>query len=335
MAREFIDGFESGALDLWDGILVEPSVAVVSTVGLDMDGDYAISCGVFTESEALRKNLTARDEYYFAFQWRPTGTASSGIFGVDLGCDHQFTVWVNSCRLMELRTGREFSDSLLATGTKFINQNTTYLVECYFKIHDSAGIVQLKIDGILELSFNGNTNIVGTTIDVLRIGASDPWPPGRYPRAYFNNIIVDSSAWIGETKIQGLVPTGVGNSAEWTPSVGANWECVDELPASDADYVATNANDITDTYQTEDMSGDIASVKCVQIQARAETEGAPTPTNLKLVARSGGADHLSSSKTVPAMVNSLWHLWEDNPADSAAWEESDVNALEIGVKSAA
>lgn len=28
-------------------------------------------------------------------------------------------------------------------------------------------------------------------------------------------------------------------------------------------------------------------------------------------------------------------LWETNPADSLAWEEADVNAMEIGIKSAA
>ena len=65
------------------------------------------------------------------------------------------------------------------------------------------------------------------------------------------------------------------------------------------------------------------------------TDGAPTPTNLKLVVRSGGTDYLSGDKVVPASEKSLWNIWETDPYDAAAWTEADVNAMEIGVKSAA
>ena len=39
MARLFIDGFESGQEDLWDA---ESGASVVSSAGLDMDGDYCL-----------------------------------------------------------------------------------------------------------------------------------------------------------------------------------------------------------------------------------------------------------------------------------------------------
>jgi len=60
-------------------------------------------------------------------------------------------------------------------------------------------------------------------------------------------------------------------------SAGANWDCVEEIPYSDADYVSTNVTGKTDLYEVTDLVGSIHSVKCVQVAARSIKEGSPTP----------------------------------------------------------
>jgi hypothetical protein len=328
MARIFIDGFESGQDDLWD---TESNANAVSSTGLDMDGDYCLDLNMNTEF--IEKNITADDEMYFAFLYRATNDGSSEqMITVYNGSTVILHVWrTGVAQVMKAHSG---AYTLLATGSKSLAINTTYLIEVHFKVADSGGRVEVKVDNISDIDFTGDTKPdANTQFNKVRLGNGPSVSYTTY--AYFDNFVADDAAWIGDTNIQAVVPTAAGNSTGWTPSAGSNYACVDEKPASDVDYVSINANDVSDTYTTGDMTGTINSVKCVQIQSRTKTDGSPTPTKIKLVARSGGTDYLSSGEAVSASEKALCNLWETNPADSAAWEEADVNALQIGIKSAA
>ena len=326
MARIFIDGFESGQDDLWDA---ESNATVISSAGLDMDGDYCLDLNAV--AEYIEKDITADDEMYFAFLYRPIQpTTSEEMISVFNGSTILIHIWNNSGTLK----AHSSLFTLLATGTAAISINTTYLIEVRIKIADSGGRVEVKVDGVQDIDFTGDTKPdANTQFDKVRLGYGGI--ASYTANAYFDNFIMDDAAWIGDTKIQKILPIGGGNSTIWNPSVGANWQCVNERPASDVDYVSTNVVDQVDTYAAANMAGSIGSVKCVQIQSRTESDGAPIPTNLKLVARCTGVDYLSGDKSVPADPKSLWNLWENNPADSLAWEEADVNAMEIGIRSAA
>ena len=328
MARIFIDGFESGQDDLWDA---ESNATVVSSAGLDMDGDYCLDLNA--GSEYIQKDITADDEMYFAFLYRPVNDVNSEqILCAYNGATPLLHIWrTGAAQVIKAHSSLY---TLLATGTKSLGINTTYLIEVRFKVADSGGRVEVKVDGVSDIDFTGDTKPdANTQFDKVRLGTGPAIAYTTY--AYFDNFIMDDTGWIGDTKIQAVVPNGAGTTTGWTPSAGNNWDCVDEKPASDADYVSINANDVTDTYATGNLAGTIGAIKCVQVQSRMRTDGAPTPSNLKLVVRSGGTDYLSSNKTVPAAEKSFWNLLETDPADAAAWTEADVNAMEIGVKSAA
>lgn len=326
MARIFIDGFESGGDDLWDA---ESNATVISSAGLDMDGDYCLDLNA--GAEYLEKNITADDEMYFAFLYRPTAATTS---------EQMLVLYSDGNLMIHLRRAGNLIKvyrgliTELDAGTHALSINTTYLIEVRIKIADSGGRVEVKVNGVSDIDFTGDTKeSTYTQFNRVRLGNG---PSASYTTfAYFDNFIMDDAAWIGDTKIQKILPTGAGTTTGWTPSAGSNYACVDERPASDADYVSINANDTVDTYAAGDMAGSINSVKCVQVQSRTESDGAPTPTNLKLAVRSGGTDYFSGDKAVPASPAGLCHLWENNPADAAAWEEADVNAVEIGIKSAA
>jgi hypothetical protein len=327
MARKFIDGFESGGDDLWDA---ENNATVVSSAGLDMDGDYCLNLN--GSLEYVQKDITLDDEMYFAFLYRPTSAATS---------EQMLSVYNGATPLVHIRryatTGLIYAYRGAATsldnGSKVLATNTTYLIEVRFKIDNAAGRIEVKVDNIQDIDFTGDTYDANAQFDKVRLGNG---PSASYTTyAYFDNFIMDDAAWIGDTKIQAVVPTGAGTTTGWTPSAGNNWACVDEKPASDVDYVSINVNDITDTYAAGNLTGTIGTVKCVQVQSRMRTDGAPTPNNVKLVIRSGAADYLSGDKAVSSSEKSLWNLWETDPADAAAWTEADVNAMEIGVKSAA
>jgi hypothetical protein len=153
---------------------------------------------------------------------------------------------------------------------------------------------------------------------------------------YWDDIILDDANWIGPTSIQGLVPTGAGATTGFTPSTGANYAAVDEVPASDADYVYTNTPNVVDTYALGNLTGTINSVKAVQVQARCMQEGSPAVPKVQLVTRPASTDRVSASKSVQTFVpKSVFNIWELNPEDSAAWEQADVDGMEIGIKAVA
>jgi len=327
MGRIFIDGFESGEHDMWDD---ESNATVVSSAGLDMDGDYCLNLNSY--DRYMQKDIAANNEMYFAFLCRPTNaTNSKGMLFVANGGIAILSVRKNGTSgMLEVWRGV----TLVETGTHGVSLNTTHLIEVHFKVDDAPnGRAEVKLDGILDIDFTGDTKPgADTQFNSVALGMGYT---NIYSYAYFDNFIMDDAAWIGDTKIQAIVPTAGGNSTGWAASAGSNFACVDEIPPSDADFVSVNANDVVDTYVAGDLSGSIDNIKCVQMQSRTRTEGAPTPKNLKLVVRSGGTDYLSGDKAVPAAEESLSHIWETDPDTAAAWLEAGVNGMEIGIKSAA
>ena len=335
MARIFIDSFESRNLYIWDQVNVDSSI--VSTSGLGMKGDFCLDA--YGPNGFLMNYL--RDalgdvggvtEVYTSFQYRPKKDDST-ILGVLGFSDASGVV----CFRLELRNkilrayigGANIVPIVkLGTGTTQIEKDTTYLIEVRLKVGDTLnGVIQVKVDSFLDIDYAGSTIHDGKDeLGRVQIGAF------RFSlgHAYFDNIVMDDSSWIGETEIMVLTPDGAGASTNWTPSAGANYECVDEIPPLDSDYVAINTVGLADTYSIENVpSGVISSIKCVQVQTDYYADGTPTPDGLTQVVRSGGTNYL---RFVEPVAN--YGLWEDDPNDSLPWSETDINNLEIGLESA-
>lgn len=333
MARLFIDGFEHGSpTDLWDayGISI-PVIATASTY--NMVGNYCLNLSATSSSRFVQKTITADSEVYIALLYQPVfgGTihgivqfisGSTVLGGVTIGSDGR------------IQGHNSSSATPVVYSTKRLTAGVTYLIEIRYNLADS-GNIQVKIDGILDIDYSGDTKPGSeTTFDLIKFGGATYSGTGAYGSCYMDNIIIDDASWIGQTFIQAIAPTAAGNSTGWTPSTGSNWDCVEEIPVSDTNYVSINSNDVTDTYTTSNLSGTINSVKCVQVQARARKESTPTPQNLKLVIRASSTDYLSANKALTTSFANKWNLWETNPA-GGSWDESGVNGIEIGIKSAA
>ena len=328
--RIFIDGFESGGSDLWDQVY-----------GGSLDGTTKKTgtYSFFANNTAYRaKSLaSAIGTIYFKFYFYFTGSSgfNNPVFSVSNTSGYQVTLYFNNpSRTFCFKLGGDTGSVLGGLYSPALGVSTWHLVEGKITIDNASGVAQLKLNGNagLDIDFSGDTQYQSTgQITTVTLGN---WTMGS-SYYYVDDFVLDDASWIGNTRIQGLVPTGAGNSAQWTPSTGSNYACVDEVPPNDADYVTTNSNDQVDTYATGNLTGAIAEVKCVQVQARAVKEGTPTPTKLALVVRSGGADYASADQAVQTYFKSLSTIWETNPNTSAAWSTSEVDAMEIGIKSRA
>jgi hypothetical protein len=329
MGRIFVEGFEHGNLAFWPTSL---GATVVSSAGLDMDGNYCLECTGTTDF--VQRSLSAAIERYFAFRWRPTGVNSLGILSVHKGNTPLVLVNANTSGVFQIWKPTAMLE--VSSGGLW-STNVTYKVEIYIKIDDTVGRVVMRLNGLTVLDFTGDTKPgTDTTFDSFRVGTATGFTQGQYANAYFDNVVVDDTGWPGDTKIAGVFPTGVGNSAQWTPSVGANWDCVEEVPPSDADYITTNTVGQKDTYAANNLPSDASAVKCVQFAARAQKEGAATPQNLSFVIRSGGVDYEGSAVALPTGLSEhVRDIWVNNPATSQAFTPSEVNGMEIGIKAIA
>jgi hypothetical protein len=299
-----------------------------------MDGNYCLNC---TPSTAyVQRSLAAAGERYFALRWRTTQPSIAlGILSVYKGSTPLINVSSGPGGIFQIVSG---AGLLASTSGGLWSSNTTYKVEIYIKIDDTAGRVVMKLNGVTVLDFTGDTKPgTDTTFDSFLLGKSVPgFPIANSGYSYFDNVVVDDTEWPGDTKIAGVFPTGAGNSAQWTPSAGANWDCVEEVPPSDADYITTNTVGQKDTYAASDLPADASAVKCVQFAARAQKEGAATPQNLAFVIRTGGADYEGSVVALPTGLSEhVRDIWVNNPATSQAFTPSEVNGMEIGIKAIA
>jgi hypothetical protein len=329
MGRIFIDGFEHGNLAFWPA---KVGATVVSSAGLDMDGNYCMGCtGIY---DWVQRSLADANELYFAFRWRPTTSGNVGLLAVYKGSTAMVNVVTTSSGGFKCNT---WSTLLASSAGGLYSTDVTHKVEIYIKIDNTVGRVVVKINGIPVIDFTGDTQSgTDSTFDSLKIGAASGFPEGQYAQAYFDNVVVDDTEWPGDTKIAAVVPTGAGNSAQWTPSAGANWDCVEEVPPSDADYITTNTVGQKDTYVASDLPSDASAVKCVQFAARAQKEGAATPQNLAFVIRTGAVDYEGSGVVLPTVLSEhVRDLWVNNPATSQAFTPSEVNGMEIGIKAIA
>jgi len=326
MARIFIDGFESGSADLWDTVGSSMSVGAAPA---GMTGSYAIQSTGGNSNSHVIKNVTAAAEYYLSFLFRIT--LSYGTYSL---CQFRYNtnILVDIRRNVSTGVIEVYRGTTLIASGSALSLNAVYHIQVRANIHDTTGIVQVKINDLLDVDFSGDTKPgTDTQINSIVLGQTSA---GNNTQQ-FDDVVIDGSIWPGRTYIQAIRPTGAGNSTQWTPSAGSNWDCVDEIPASDVDNVVTNANDQVDLYAAGNLVGTIDSVVCVQIQTRAVKEGAATPQNLALGVRTGATDYFSSDKIIPTTARSVSHIWAQNPNTAAAWTKIEVDEAEIGIKSRA
>jgi hypothetical protein len=350
MARIFIEGFESGRLtDCWEqdiGYLQDVSLVTASTMGLT--GIYALEIKTgFSNRTGIRHipALGSIAEIYFSFKVAIYPKATTPIANLCYFKDSGGTVIGTLIRKANGKVavfrGTKAGTELAASTQDYSNAVSwlTLSVEGWYKPLDSNGRWTIKVDGTTVITINTNIDTTAglENIDRFCLGCSTG-DDGGTAETYtvYDDIVVDDAGWIGNSYIQKVVPTGVGaTAAVWTPSTGANWECVDEIPASDTDYIKANVTGYVDTYGCNNLTGTIGSVKAVRVMARYAYEGTPTPTKQKIAILSGGNNYYGADLTPSLTYQNAEKLWELNPADNAAWEDADISALEIGMATVA
>jgi hypothetical protein len=157
--------------------------------------------------------------------------------------------------------------------------------------------------------------------------------------AAFDDLAVNDTAGtlnngqIRDGRVVLLVPTGAGSNTALTrggTDSGANWSQVDELPPSMTDYVYSATAATRDTYALSDLPAGIASINVADVVALVQNSDAGAGS-IGLTVKSGSTTNEGSALALGATAAFIHQQYETDPATSAAWTASAINALEAGV----
>jgi hypothetical protein len=233
---------------------------------------------------------------------------------------------------------------LLATSAPFLADNTWAYIECKWTIDDATGSVKVRVNGLEVLSYAGPTQstfglepFLGIWTSVRLLGMRSD--AVNLLTCWLNDFyLLDQTGsgaqlrdFLGDVRVQTILPNGAGVSAGWTPNAGANYAAVDEVPGDDdTTYVSTSAAATRDSHAYQDIptTAIVFGFQTCHL-ARRETAGSAI---LKPTVRSGGTTHDGNGQAVGSdtAYTYAFQPYDTNPVTSAQATAAEINAAEFG-----
>lgn len=222
--------------------------------------------------------------------------------------------------------------STLETISSPVSDTTWAHVEIKVTVGNS-GSYEVRVNGVDVASDTGVDTQPGSSSYVYSVQI-DGGSQARYFQ-FDNYYILDSTGsknndFLGRQKINTLVPSSAGNSSDWTPSAGDNYQNVDEAGIDeDTTYNESSTTDDVDLYACG--SGTYDTIAGVQLNTVVRNTGTGQQGFHPMV-RSGGTDYEQTEQfTYQEYFNHIT-LMDDDPDTATTWTQSGVNSAEFGVK---
>ena len=221
--------------------------------------------------------------------------------------------------------------TVLSTSSSTLSLSTWYYVEFQTKIDPSTGTYDVHVNGASVTSGSGNTrNTANSTANQVRVTSTALPGSITFDDLYIRN----DNTFLGECRIFTSLPTGDDASFKaWTPSTGtSHFANVDDNPPNDdTDFNSSATAGQIDlfTFPSISPTGSIAAVQTV-LTARKDDVGT---RQICEECRSGSTNYDGANTfTMTSSYLMYREIRETDPATSAAWTLSAVNAAEFGVK---
>ena len=252
-------------------------------------------------------------------------------FRADGGAITHISIYVTSNGSIQIRR----AGTALATSASGIVAHYVWnYIECSATIHDSTGTVDVHCNGVSVVSFTGDTRNGGTSTNIDTIAFQGTTAVGNVnyiDDVYFcdDSGLAPYNTFLGDVRVYTLVPDAAGSSTQLTPSSGANYTTVDELPYSSTDYVSGTAGQ-TDLYSTANLPGGTGIIYGVQTNAIVKKTDAGNISG-KTAIKSGATTYYGTTTALGTTDVTLIDTRSLDPSTSAAWTSTGVNNIEIGI----
>lgn len=283
----------------------------------------------------LRKTLPSSYSTLVAgFALSPQDSATlRPVFRFATGTTTQVSLWRNASNQLEVRRGNSTA-TLGNSGANVFPGGSYNYIEIKVTFHATTGSVEVRSNGVAIISLtNVNTAASGTTADSAGLGISGS---GANSGCDFDDFYVcDTSGstnnnFLGDVRVEALLPTGAGNSAQFTPSAGSNYQNVDETaPNDDTDYNSSSTAGQIDLFAFGNLTATSGSVLGAQYLVRARKDDAGTRT-VRPKVRISSTNYDGTSVNVTSAYAYIREVAEVSPATASAWTISEINGAEFG-----
>lgn len=229
---------------------------------------------------------------------------------------------------------------LFTSSSGVIPFNSWFFLEFKVTIHDTAGTVQVRVDGvdvINETSVDTRNGGSDGLIDRIEFGSAEN--NSIQLRVCDIHLINEQGSaplndLIGPHTIESLRTDAAGNYTNWTPSAGDNHDAVDDpteaFHDSDSTYVETTVAE-RDSYSFENLVSGEDPI-AVQAKATARFTGTQQDFNTFLRRSSTDVDGPTETGTTSAYADRALTIWETDPVAAAAWTKANLEATEFGIE---
>lgn len=203
-------------------------------------------------------------------------------------------------------------------------------------IHDSTGTVDLWVNGSSSAAISNTgldtRNGGNATTDRIRLGGET----NEGGKPLYDDLYATDGANLGDARVQCLLPSGNGNSSQFTGSDANstdNYLLVDDPDDSDDDttYVQSNTVSQKDTYALPSLAAATGTVHAVQVSLYAKKNDAGARSVASVMRLSGGTEADSANRALTGSYAFYNDIRETKPG-GGAWSITDVNGAEAGVK---
>jgi hypothetical protein len=260
-----------------------------------------------------------------------TGTVQSGLY-------HN-----NSTGQWQFYTGDKVNLQASSSPADVYTHHAWVHVQIKVVLHATAGTFILRVNGVELINWTGPTALTSGTITGVTWRTNSS---GGSERLYIDDLWVCDSVnaaatqgrpyndFLGDLKVVTLVPTGAGDTTQWTPSFGANWDTLDENPPDTVAYVSTSSanSGFRDLYACTDLPAEAISVLALQAKSYALSTDVGLARYKPIVKEHGVVSPLGNHATNISVTPYTGPMTTVRPSDGALIGVADVNAMQIGVE---
>jgi hypothetical protein len=302
-------------------------------------GGYAFSAGTTGTidrslelpafSESLEWNIGF--DFYYA---SGTETDPRGFFDL---LDHNSA---RMCRLAlaadgSLKWYRGNGATLIGTTSTLLSAATWYFIEMQFRLNDTTGYIQLKIDDVLDINVTGTDTLeAGVGLPSYFLLGSFGSATGHREKRIDNLLIRDDLTWMGPLKAEPLTLTADTADKDFLRSTGSdNYALIDETVVSETDYIYSGTPGDLDLYTLSNLSDIPEDIAFVQTMTIAEMTTVGTRViRSKIKSGSSTADGDEFGVTDSADPSPIFQRFTTDPATGVAWTKSGIDGMTAGVE---
>lgn len=259
--------------------------------------------------------------------------ASQGLISLWDNNTKQMGVYINgSAHLVIDKNGTALATS---TGTWVNGWN---YVEFKVTFNSTSGSATVKVNGASFVTYSGNvTQTANQFANTISLG---DWLQNNGTSALILDdlYVCDATGtvnndFLGDVVVEALYPNGAGSYSQFTPTgTASNFTAVNNTaPDGDTTYNVSNTLNTRDSFTFTDFSQGVIAVYGVQTILDMRKQGSGN-RSLGAFFRASTTNYDQAGVAIGGTYAYYTSINETNPATSAAWTESEVNAIEAGYR---